>query len=58
MDQNKITVGKVMEEMEKDQATGKIIVFYEKGKIKGLELDRKIVIHIEVLDTKVPSMLV
>lgn len=44
----------LIEELESENATGKVILFFEDGEIKAIEIDRKIKIHIPDLSTEIP----
>lgn len=41
---------KIIEEQEKNKTTGKIIIFFENGKIKGVETTNKIRLIVALLD--------
>lgn len=43
-------IQKVIEEFEDNNTTGKIILFFEDGEIKSMEIDRKLRLTIALLD--------
>ena len=50
MDINKYAaLQKIIEEMEEENANGKIILFMEDGEVKSVEVDRKVKLHLTVM---------
>ncbi len=46
-DTHYLLIRKLIEELEEDNQTGKIILFFDEGELKAVELDKKIKVRVE-----------